>query len=68
VDYIDQVETVKARLADCKTDDERGFTKMLFILDLSYSRAAICRAISEFEKEHKLGEYAWMKGEQNGNS
>lgn len=63
MEYGEQVKTVKKRLEDCTCKEERDHTLFIFALDLSYSRAAICQAISEFEKEHMLGEYKWMRRE-----
>ena len=63
MEYGEQVKTVKMRLGDCACKEERDHTLFIFALDLSYSRAAICQAISEFEKEHMLGEYKWMRRE-----
>jgi len=61
MEYSEQIEVVKKRLEDCTCKEERDHTLFIFALDLSYSRAAICQAISEFEKKHMLGEYKWMR-------
>ena len=54
-EYKNQVETIKKFLQETKDIKESEIQQilMMFILDTSYSRAAICQAEKEFKKEMK---------------
>lgn len=55
--YKNQVDTIKKQLSFWVIED-KGFSVgqviMMFILDISYSRAAICQAEKEWKKENEI--------------
>lgn len=59
IGYKEQVETIKLRLSDVEDlvrKDPKVIEKVLimFILDPSYDRSAICLAEKEWKKDHNI--------------